>query len=401
MPKPNHVWRGLRRAALLSVTAALALVLYATPASADNPPPIPASANWQTTVNFYRAMAGLAGVGENAVWSDGDFKHSRYMAETDDVQHAENPASPWYTPEGNLAAQNGNIYWGFGSPAVSCLERKSVEFWMAGPFHAVAIVDPKLQTSGFGTYISQVNNPGTRCGATLDVLRGRTGAAAGPIKFPGPGMTTPVLSYPGFESPDPLLGCGFGAPSGPAIVLMLTATPPSAATATLKDNGTTVNACVRDEFSRGELAFRHAIYVMPQFPLVSAHAYAVDITVGATHYAWTFFACEAGQTGGSCNVPTAVAVRTASAVRTRAGVFVRWRTASESQTLGFNVYRVRQGKLVKLNRALIASVFGGTARGHAYSWLDRTAPRATRTLAYRLQAVGLDGTRRWVGRAST
>jgi hypothetical protein len=82
-------------------------------------------------------------------------------------------------------------------------------------------------------------------------------------------------------------------------------------------------------------------------------------------------------------------------------VLVRWRTASEAQTLGFNVYRVRQGKLVKLNRALIPSVFGGTVTGHPYSWLDRRAPRGSTMLAYRLQAVGLDGTRRWVARAST
>jgi hypothetical protein len=50
---------------------------------------------------------------------------------------------------------------------------------------------------------------------------------------------------------------------------------------------------------------------------------------------------------------------------------------------------------VKLNPTLISSVFGGTATGHAYSWLDRSAPRgATR---YRLQAVNLDGSRRWIG----
>lgn len=79
----------------------------------------------------------------------------------------------------------------------------------------------------------------------------------------------------------------------------------------------------------------------------------------------------------------------------RSGVLLRWRTASESQTLGFNVYRQRNGKLLKLNRTLIPSVFGGTTTGHAYSWLDRHPSGAgTR---YRVQAVGLDGNRMWVG----
>jgi hypothetical protein len=53
---------------------------------------------------------------------------------------------------------------------------------------------------------------------------------------------------------------------------------------------------------------------------------------------------------------------------------------------------------VKLNGALIPSVFGGTTRGHAYSFLDRSARRGVK-YAYRLQAVSLDGTRSWLGTA--
>lgn len=398
--------RRLARRALLLASTVLALGLFAGSASADNPPPIPAGADWKTTVNFYRAMAGLPPLiahADEAAWSDGGFKHSRYMVENypNATTHEENPGLPWYSSEGDAAGRNGNIHVRWATPTVNCAPRLSVESWIEGPFHASAIVDPLLQKSGFGTY---VNGALTHCGATLDVWRGRTGAAAGPIKFPGPGMTTPVLTYKGGEFPDPLVSCGFGAtyqnPSGPAILLMFTTTPPAGASATLKDNGSFVNACVRDEFSRSELAFRHVVYVMPQFPLVSGHAYAVDIAIGATHYAWTFFACAAGQNGGSCDVPTAVAVRTATAARTRAGVFVRWRTASEGQTLGFNVYRSRNGKLVRLNRTLIPSVFGGTTTGQAYSWLDRNAPQAAGSLTYRLQSVSLDGTRRWIGTAA-
>jgi hypothetical protein len=52
---------------------------------------------------------------------------------------------------------------------------------------------------------------------------------------------------------------------------------------------------------------------------------------------------------------------------------------------------------VKLNRTLIPSVFGGRATGHAYSWLDRSAPRGA--VKYRLQSVSLTGTRSWIGTA--
>ena len=96
--------------------------------------------------------------------------------------------------------------------------------------------------------------------------------------------------------------------------------------------------------------------------------------------------------------PTAVSLRVFSASRTSSGTLLRWRTTSKTQTLGFNLYRQQGQKLVKVNRALIASVFGGTTSGHAYSLLDRSARRDV-SYTYRLQAVSLSGTRFWLGRA--
>ena len=92
---------------------------------------------------------------------------------------------------------------------------------------------------------------------------------------------------------------------------------------------------------------------------------------------------------GNAN-PSAVAFRSGSAVRTKAGVVVRWKTASEVDTLGFNVYRLVNGKLVHANKHLIL-VHGG-----AYSFVDRKAPSA-RNLRYRIQAVHTDGSRSWFG----
>ena len=91
--------------------------------------------------------------------------------------------------------------------------------------------------------------------------------------------------------------------------------------------------------------------------------------------------------------PTAVRIVSATAARSPRGVLVRWRTAAETQTLGFNVYRQQVGKLVKLNRTLIRNL-GSAARGQTYAWLDRNAPGGRVT--YRLQAVGRDGTRAWL-----
>ena len=93
---------------------------------------------------------------------------------------------------------------------------------------------------------------------------------------------------------------------------------------------------------------------------------------------------------GDPGTPSAVAFRSASAVRNGHAVVVRWKTASEVDTLGFNVYRQVNGKLVRANKHLIL-VHGGS-----YSFTDRKAPSA-RNLRYRIQAVHTDGSRSWFG----
>jgi hypothetical protein len=102
---------------------------------------------------------------------------------------------------------------------------------------------------------------------------------------------------------------------------------------------------------------------------------------------------ELGANCSGCSTPTSAVLRSLEARTSGGGVLVRWRTATEMGTLGFNVYRGD----VRLNHALIPSVFGGTARGHGYSWLDRTAGGVA--ARYRLQAVGIDGSRSWLGSA--
>ena len=90
---------------------------------------------------------------------------------------------------------------------------------------------------------------------------------------------------------------------------------------------------------------------------------------------------------------TAVTLRSLSAVRGAKGVTVRWRTASEVETLGFHVYREVNGKRVRVNRTLIA----GKGRG-SYSFLDPGAPRG-KTVRYWIQEVAADGSRSWYGPA--
>jgi hypothetical protein len=97
----------------------------------------------------------------------------------------------------------------------------------------------------------------------------------------------------------------------------------------------------------------------------------------------------------NCNPTTAVSVRRLDAVRTKKGVSVTWRTASETEILGFNVFRTRTGtSRIKVNPALIPAKHSGQAGGAAYRVLDRTA-KAGRGYTYRLQIVDLRGARSW------
>src|SRR5207249_7309496 len=68
----------------------------------------------------------------------------------------------------------------------------------------------------------------------------------------------------------------------------------------------------------------------------------------------------------------------------------RWRTGVETNLLGFNVFR----GLKRVNGRLVQA--RGRARGALYSFLDRSA-LGSRAYTYRLQAVGMDGSKRWRG----
>jgi len=90
--------------------------------------------------------------------------------------------------------------------------------------------------------------------------------------------------------------------------------------------------------------------------------------------------------------PTAVTTSSFAASYLGRAVMIRWRTSSEVNVLGFNVYRVSRGKQVKLNRRLIpsASILRGQSAG-AYSFRARlSSKRLAASSQYVLQEVHTD-----------
>jgi hypothetical protein len=104
---------------------------------------------------------------------------------------------------------------------------------------------------------------------------------------------------------------------------------------------------------------------------------------------------EAWATGQRIGGPTAVRDVVSFAARpdkTRA--VLRWSSGTESSLLGFNVWRYRNGKGVKVNRTLVRAKRSGEPAGASYSFVD-ARPGARRGLSYRLQLVDVQGKRTW------
>ena len=283
------------------------------------PEPATATADeegWLKILNRYRAMAGLAAVRDDAALSAGGFAHARYLVKNSAAliksnalgaeMHTEQRGAPWYSVEGMLAAQAGDIeqWWG---PHPSSRPRFgwAIDEWLASTWHRMWILNPRLRQVGYGEYCED-----GACVAVLDVLSrlGRDGftPAAEPaaIEFP-PGGATVRLPSLGDEWPDPLSSCrGFTTPAGLPVTLQLGAMVPARLSAfsirrgadaqTLEacgfDSSSYVNPSAADqERARNIMSQLGAVVVIPRAPLVPGE-YWVEMTVNGHSYRWHFVA---------------------------------------------------------------------------------------------------------------
>jgi len=88
--------------------------------------------------------------------------------------------------------------------------------------------------------------------------------------------------------------------------------------------------------------------------------------------------------------PLAVTLTSFRAARSHKGVVLRWRTGTEADTLGFNVYRQLGSRRVRVNRRLLPAL--GAVAGSSYSFRDSRAPRH-RAARYWLEDVSTSGVR--------
>lgn len=270
-------------------------------------PAPPVEKNWLTYLNSYRSMANLPIFTDVASWSDDAWKHSRYMVKNNIIAHDEDPALPYFTPEGQTAARSSNLVVSHNYGAD---DKFAIDAWMQAPFHAVSILDPALLSVGYGSYREE--KPGFQMGATLDVLRGLgqiPGTVRYPIFWPGDGASVPIGHHWG-EYPSPLASCpGYTVPSGLPVIMQIGPgnVTPSVTGHSFKKDGVEIEHCVFDEtnytnsdageqsLGRAVLDARDAIIIIPRNPLTAGSIYTVSIKVNGQTYSWSFQVSLAAQ----------------------------------------------------------------------------------------------------------
>ena len=276
------------------------------PTTTPTSPPPP---DWLVYLNQFRAQAGLPPLTETAVLSEGSLLHSEYMVRNDNgIARTQNNQNPFFTEAGRTAAHNSNIY------ATNSSESNYVwamNFWMSAPFHAVPILDPALQTVGYGNIRDDLGR--VRVAAVLDVesgmVEGET-AVSYPITFPQDGGETWVLQQSLLEYPEPLTSCpGYGKPAGAPLILQIGSgdLTPNVTGYRLWAGGQQVQVCAFDETNyvnpnsfaqergRAILDERDAIVLIPLSPLGVGTTYTAEVDVNGETVGWSFTAVSPPQ----------------------------------------------------------------------------------------------------------
>jgi cysteine-rich secretory family protein len=283
-----------RRLAVSILSAAFVVgVLPALPPAAPvhlSTTPV-AGSSWLDRLNQWRISTGLPTLTENTTWSAGDAAHAFYMVKTGLVTHYEDPSNPYYTTAGDLAAQHSNIQV---SSTTSTTDQSAIDWWMGAPFHAMAMMDPRLTTTGFGSYRDSTTSPWQEGGALNTIDGNSFSGGSYPVYFPGNGTTEPLTNYSGNEFPDPLQACpGYSMPTGLPVFIEVggnvntTVGPVHSFTG----NGVALNHCVIDSSNSAVSSYlytRGGVILVPQQPLQNGVKYVVALTVNGTPYTWSF-----------------------------------------------------------------------------------------------------------------
>jgi len=303
----------------------------ATDITSVAPTPPGANAGWLAYLNYYRALANLPALTENPLWSAAAAGHACYMVENDHYQAGEpNAQGTCFSQDGVIVSFKSNL---IATSDVNTSDFFAIDYWLKGPFHGIGMLDPRLQSVGFGSYRKAGTGGGItdyKMAAVLDIIDGLAESVpAGityPIYWPGDGAITYLRTYDGPEAPEPLVSCpGYLASTGLPLMLQVgdgTLTPVISQTLITQRNGSPVEHCAFNELTyanpdalqqatgRSVLDARDAIVLIPRLPLTAGERYIVTVILNdGTTYRWSFGVSR------SATLPVTQEARPVAAVR--------------------------------------------------------------------------------------
>jgi len=153
-------------------------------------------------LSLQREANGIpGGLSERPDWSAGCDKHNYYEAQTGQFGHSEDPSSPYYSEEGNLAAHSSVIAygssWSAGNP------------WEDAPIHLLQMLAPQMSETG------AAESYGRNCLTTWPGYKRLAPATLTAYSYPGNGVSGVVPTEYAAESPF-IPGDFVGLPEGTA-----------------------------------------------------------------------------------------------------------------------------------------------------------------------------------------
>jgi hypothetical protein len=213
------------------------------------------------------------GLIENPTWSADCAKHNYYEAQTGELRHSEDPSSPYYSAEGNWAAENSVLAsgasWSQGNP------------WEDAPIHLIQMLAPPLSEMG------AAENDNHNCATTWPGYQRPEPTSLTAYSYPGNGVSGVVPTERASESPS-VPGDQVGLPEGTAtgryLLAYLSGIDPSDApdvtvTATLTVAGAPVDLRVVDSTNEqiGGYMPQPSAFLIPAQPLKPQTVYQADV----------------------------------------------------------------------------------------------------------------------------
>ena len=271
------------------------------PTATNTPIPLP-QPDWLAYINRFRQIANLPMLKENFDYTTGSTWHSSYMVLNDaPIAHSEDPNNQYFAEIGDIAARKGNI---FATTDNDARFNWAINFWFSAPFHALPLLDPRLEFVGYGDFVQATGT--YQMAAVADVRSGieeLPSSISYPIFFPGDGSQTWITRHSMLEWPEPLGNCpGYEKPTGPPILLQLGTgdLTPHVNAVFFVTGDDLLPVCAYSETSyvnsnsfaqetgRAILDARDAVVIIPQDQLIVGRTYEVTVVVNEVSYVWSF-----------------------------------------------------------------------------------------------------------------